>query len=93
VDLGHAEKIGALELYFFADGKHYLAPANYTLECRTYNGWRELGGQRRDPATPLANGRNRVTFKPAQCSALRVNLHGPDSPAKFRLIELKAFSD
>jgi len=90
---GRSEKVGALELYFFADAKDYLPPTGYMLECKTADNWHEFVSQQRDPAAPLANGRNRVTFPAAQCSALRVNLQGPAAPAKLRLIELKAFTE
>ncbi len=91
VHFGRDEKVSSAELYFFADGKGYLPPTNYTLECKSADSWHELSDQHRDPAAPLANGRNRVTFTPAQCSALRVSLQGPAAPANLRLIELKAF--
>ncbi len=93
VDFKRDEKVSAVELYFFANGRDYLPPINYTLECSNGGNWGEPGSQQRDPVTPLANGRNRITFRPAQCSALRVNLQSPAAPAKLRLIELKAFSE
>jgi hypothetical protein len=93
VDFGRNEKVGVVELYFFADGKDYLPPSSYTLECKTAGNWHEFASQQRDPAAPLANGRNRVTFAPVECSALRVNLLGPAAPAKLRLLELKAFAE
>jgi hypothetical protein len=93
VDLGRTMKVGAVELYLFADGKDYLPPSSFTLECKSADSWRQFANQQHDPAAPLANGRNRVTFSPAQCSALRVNLQSPAAPATLRLIELKAFAE
>ncbi len=93
VDFGRAEKVGAVELYFFADGKDYLAPSAFTLECRSADLWRDIDSQHRDPQEPLGNGRNRATFPPRQCSALRLKLQGPSAPARLRLIELKAYSE
>jgi hypothetical protein len=93
VDFERDEKVSAVELYFFADGKSYLPPTSYALECKNGDSWHELGSQQRDPASPLANGRNHVAFTPTKCSALRINLQGPAAPANLRLIELKAYSE
>jgi hypothetical protein len=90
IDFGRDEKVGEVELSFFAHGKEFLPPTHYELQCKSDAQWRVIRDQRRTPTDPLANGINHVFFPGVECSALRLVLQGPAAPAKLRLIELKA---
>jgi hypothetical protein len=90
IDFGHEEKVGDVELSFFAHGEEFLPPTHYELQCKADGQWHGIPDQRRMPTEPLANGINHVVFPRVECLALRVVLQGPAAPAKFRLIEVKA---
>jgi len=92
VDFRQSRTIGAVELYFFADGALYQAPAAYQLQVRTADGWRNIPRQRRTPQQPLANGENRIEFPAVSTRELRIVLTNPPAPARLRLIEVKAFA-
>jgi len=92
VDFRQSRAIGSVELYFFADGESYEAPAAYKLQYLTADGWQDIPRQSRTPKEPLANGENRIEFPPVSSQQLRVVLTNPPSPARFRLIEIKAFA-
>jgi hypothetical protein len=59
---------------------------------RTADGWKDIPRQRRTPEQPLANGENRIEFPAVSTQELRIVLTNPPTPARFRLIEVKAFS-
>lgn len=92
VDFRRTRSIGSVELYFFADGALYQAPAAYQLQVRTGDGWQDISRQRRTPEQPLANGENRIEFPSISTQELRIVLTNPPNPARFRLIEVKAFA-
>lgn len=92
IDLRKERAIGSIQLYFFSDGKEYAAPRDYQLQYRTRYGWQEIPGQVRSPAQPLANGENRIVFPAVSVREIRVVVTGPPVPAKFRLVEFKAFA-
>ena len=90
IDFGREEKVGDVELSFFAHGEEFLPPIHYELQCKADGQWRGIPNQRRTPIEPLANGINHIVFSHVGCSALRIVLQGPAAPAKLRLIEVKA---
>jgi hypothetical protein len=92
IDLRAPKTIGSIELYFFADGEHYAAPASFQLQYETDAGWKEIPAETRTPQTPVANGENRVTFSPVHTQKLRILFKNPPAPARLRLIEAKAFA-
>jgi hypothetical protein len=91
VDFRRTRSIGSVELYFFADGALYQAPVAYQLQMRTADGWQNIPRQRRTPEQPLANGENRIEFPSVSTQELRIVFTNPPAPARFRLIEAKAF--
>jgi len=92
VDFRRSRTIGSVELYFFADGETFRAPSDYQLQIRTADGWQNIPHQQRTPAQPLANGENRIEFKPVSTQELRIVFTNPPTPARLRLIEVKAFA-
>lgn len=92
VDFNSSRTIGSVELYFFADGKDYQAPAAYQLQYKTTEGWQSIPQQKRTPEKPLANGENRIEFPAVTTQEVRVVFTNPSAPASFRLIEIKAFA-
>jgi hypothetical protein len=92
VDFRQTRSLGSVELYFFADGALYQAPVAYQLQMRTADGWQNIPRQRRTPEKPLANGENRIEFPAVSTPELRIVFTNPPAPARFRLIEVKAFA-
>ncbi len=92
VDFGQGRSIGSVELYFFADGESYQSPVSYQLQYRTANGWLDIPKQSRTPKQPMANGENRIEFPAISMRELRIVFTNPPAPARFRLIEVKAFA-
>jgi hypothetical protein len=64
----------------------------YQLQYRTGDGWQDIPLQQRTPGKPLANGENRIEFPAVSMRELRIALTNPPAPARFRLIEIKAFA-
>jgi F5/8 type C domain/Amylo-alpha-1,6-glucosidase len=95
-----SERIGSVEVYFFADGAEYVPPKAFRLQYQSRedspngspNSWRDISSQRRMPRTPLANGENRITFAPLTARSLRLVFTNPPGSANFRLIEVKALA-
>jgi hypothetical protein len=92
IDLRTPRTIGCVELYFFADGDHFLPPTSFHLQSLTDDGWEEILDQTRAPSTPLANGKNRITFAPIRTEKLRMVFANPASAGRVRLIEVKVFA-
>ena len=92
VDFRKNRTVGSVELDFLADGERYQAPAAYQLQYRTGDGWQDIPLQQRTPGKPLANGENRIEFPAVSMRELRIALTNPPAPARFRLIEIKAFA-
>jgi F5/8 type C domain/Amylo-alpha-1,6-glucosidase len=92
VDFRETRVVGSVELYFFGDQNHYVAPSAYQLQSKTADGWQDIPKQQRDPLQPLANGENRIQFPAVSMQELRIVFTNPPSPASFRLIEVKAFA-
>jgi len=92
VDFRQSRPVGSVEVDFFADGAQFLAPAAYQLQWKAADGWREIPGQRRTPLQPLANGVNRIDFPAISMRELRIVFTPPPTPARMRLVELKAFA-
>lgn len=84
-------RVGAVELYFFSDGREWMVPRGFHLQFRTTAGWVEIPNSHRNSAEIVGNGLNRVTFPAVSAQDLRVVFDGPAAPAHFRLIELEAF--
>jgi hypothetical protein len=93
VQLPRPRTIGAVEIYFFADGAHFAAPASYRLQYRAGQQWKEIPSQTATPATPLANGRNLVVFPRIETDALRLLLPASPRGQSLRLVEFEAFAE
>ena len=92
IDLRTPQTISSVELYFFADNQHYIAPSNFHLQYETNNTWQDIPTQTHTPNHPLANGENKITFPPIPTQQLRLLLTNPTHPTTFRLIEIEAFA-
>ncbi len=91
VDLRHKQTIASIELFFFADGRDFLAPPSFRLQTLSPTGWQDIPGATRSPHTPLANGLNLITLPVMTSQQLRVLFEQPPAPARLRLIEIKVF--
>jgi len=80
-----------VELYCLGAEPLYKAPASYTIQFRSNDGWQDVSGQEHYPLQPMANGRNRVEFPSVDAPGVRIVLQHPPSPSQFRLIELEVF--
>lgn len=66
VDLGAPAPISDLRVTFYDDGGGVRVPATFDLRYRTPDGqWRDIPGQQRSPAQPVARQVNRVLVQPA----------------------------
>lgn len=86
VDLRHSQRVDSVKLYFFADGKKYLAPKHLRLQQLQSGEWKDIA-----EAAPLANGVTRVNFAPLIVQHLRIVFDPPHTPANLRLIECEVF--
>ena len=77
VDLGAANRIGDVKLYFYdnkaygSGGGTYRAPAAYTVQYFDGSNWLDVPGQARSPGTAAPNY-NDVTFTPVTTRLVRV---------------------
>jgi len=91
LDFGVPRQLSSVRLYFYADGTRFKAPRKYTLQSYAGDGsWRDVVGQQKSPAKPLANGENIVTFPPVATSKIRVLFTNPEQ-AGVALVEIKAY--
>ncbi len=88
VDLRLPTRVDAAEVYFYSDGGSFVAPDSYRLQVLLKGSWQDVPHQQLFPATPLANGENRVTFPALEAQQLRVQLM-PHANSRLRLIEFK----
>ncbi|MGW6498452.1 galactose-binding domain-containing protein [Nonomuraea angiospora] len=72
-DLGSAQKVDQVKLYFYNDRKAggYREPAFYTVQYQDGDTWKDVPGQARKPAHPRAN-LNVVRFPAVTTQKLRV---------------------
>lgn len=91
IDLRKPKVLSSLELYFFADHAAFAAPHAYRLQFLSPSGWVDIAGQHREPALPLANGENRVSFPSFTAQRIRIVIPHTENP-QTRLIEVKAFA-
>ena len=89
VDLRHAARIDAAEVYLFADGKRYQPPVSYRLQVLSAGVWKEVAGQHRGSTVPIANGVNEIKFPAVDAQQFRLVLTPQPKPARFRLVEFK----
>ena len=91
LDFGAPRQLSSVRLYFYADGISFKAPRKYTIQYCTEDGsWKDVAGQQKSPAKPLANGENIVTFPSAAISKIRVLFTNPKK-AGVALVEIKAY--
>ncbi|HUQ55035.1 MGH1-like glycoside hydrolase domain-containing protein [Lentzea sp.] len=66
VDLGAPAPVSDLRVTFYDDGGGVRVPTSYDLQYRGADGqWRDIPGQQRTPASPVARQVNRVLVQPA----------------------------
>ncbi|MEU6714969.1 Ig-like domain-containing protein [Nonomuraea sp. NPDC046802] len=73
VDLGTAQKVDQLKLYFFNDRKEggYREPAFYSVQYQDGDTWKDVRGQAKKPVYPRAN-LNEARFPAVTAGKLRV---------------------
>jgi hypothetical protein len=91
VQLPGTRNIGSVEVYFFGDGNHFLAPRSFRIQYRAGDDWVDVPNQTRIPGRVLANGENLITFKQIATDGLRLLLPGSPGGRSIRLIEFEAF--
>jgi hypothetical protein len=91
VHFEEARRVDAVELYFFSDGRKWVAPRGFHIQFRDKTGWTDVSHQHGHAGQPVGNGPNRVTFPAVSTQELRVAFDAPAAPANFRLVELEAF--
>ncbi|BCJ48624.1 hypothetical protein Asp14428_00990 [Actinoplanes sp. NBRC 14428] len=65
VDLGAATVVSDVRIVFYDDGGGVRTPQAYALQYQAADGtWRDVPGQRRDPAVPVGRAINRVLVDP-----------------------------
>jgi hypothetical protein len=65
VDLGAATVVSDVRLDFYDDGGGVRVPDSYALQYQDLDGsWRDVPGQQRTPATPVARAINRILIDP-----------------------------
>ncbi|WP_290060808.1 MGH1-like glycoside hydrolase domain-containing protein [Amycolatopsis solani] len=77
VDFGAPTPVGDLRWHGYDDGGGVKTAAAYRLEYWTGSAWREVAGQVREPANPVGNGVNRVTFPTLTTSKVRLVFTNP----------------
>jgi hypothetical protein len=90
LDFGHAVSVRSVKLYFYSDGRLFMAPDSYALESWTGGDWAAVPGAVMSPDKPLGNGDNRVSFPPVETSRLRVVLNHPKNAA-VGLVEIQVY--
>ena len=88
VDFGRKTPVRAAELAFFADGKHFAAPASYRIQTWQDEAWRDVPGAETPKA--IENGITHVRWPAIVTSKVRLVVrNAPGSAA--RLVEIKVF--
>ncbi|WP_225440345.1 MGH1-like glycoside hydrolase domain-containing protein [Amycolatopsis eburnea] len=77
VDFGAPTPVGDIRWQGYDDGGGVKPAAAYRLEYWTGSAWREVPGQVREPADPVGNGVNRVTFPTLTTSKVRLVFTNP----------------
>ena len=90
LNFGEEKQFSSAQLYFYADGKKFKAPAKYVLQYWTGQDWADFPGAHATPRKPLANGENTITFRPTTTSKLRILFTNPKSTV-IALVEVKVF--
>jgi hypothetical protein len=90
VTLPHKRLIRSVEACFLDDATFH-APTSFHLQYKRNGMWLDIPTQTRTPASPLANGRNQISFAPIETDGLRLLLPASPAGTQLRLIELEAF--
>lgn len=91
VQLPGIRNVGSVELYFFGDGRRFLAPRSFRLQYRSGDEWLDVPNQTRAAGRVLANGENFINFSQIVTEGLRLLLPGSPRGTSIRLIEFEAF--
>jgi hypothetical protein len=90
LDFGHKASIHSVKLYFYSDGRRFVAPDSYALEYWTGRDWADVPGLRTMPDTPLGNGQNTISFPPLETSRLRA-VFSNHRDAATALVEIQVY--
>ncbi|MGC3990463.1 MAG: discoidin domain-containing protein [Chthoniobacteraceae bacterium] len=91
VDFGSEQQLGKVTLAFYDDGKQFVTPKQYTVQSWDGSNWTDIPGVKCQPAKPLGNGANTITFAAIKTTRVRVVFKNA-LPAATALVELKAFA-
>ena len=92
LDFGAEKEFSSVQLYFYADDTQFKAPEKYDVQYWQEGSWKNVPGEKRSPARPLANGENVISFHPISTSKLRILFDNPKAAA-VALVEVKAFGN
>ncbi|WP_072479581.1 MGH1-like glycoside hydrolase domain-containing protein [Amycolatopsis australiensis] len=77
VDFGAPTQVGDIRWHGYDDGGGVRPAAAYRLQYWAGDGWQDVPGQVRTPASPVGNGVNRVTFPAVTTSKIRLLFTNP----------------
>jgi F5/8 type C domain len=73
VNFGQVRPVSDIRIYFYNDNRGVKSPASYELQYLEANGqWQDIPNQNRQPATPVGNDLNRITFPTISTQSLRI---------------------
>lgn len=73
VNFGQVRPVSDIKIYFYSDNGGVKPPASYELQYLDANGqWQDIPNQNRQPATPVGNDLNRITFPTISTQSLRI---------------------
>lgn len=91
VDFGVPTPVSDVRFYGYNDGGGVQPAAAYTLQYWTGSAWADVPDQVHDPATPVGNGLNRITFPPLTTTRIRLLFTNP-AGAFVGVTELQSWS-
>jgi F5/8 type C domain len=73
LNFGQVRPVSDIRIYFYNDNGGVKPPASYELQYLDANGqWQDIPNQNRQPATPVGNDLNRITFPTISTQNLRI---------------------
>lgn len=90
LDFGRSVSVRRVKLYFYSDGKLFVAPDSYALEYWTGGDWAAVPGPAKATETPLGNAENTVNFPPVKTTRLRA-VFNHQRDAAVALVEFQVY--
>ncbi|MGH9917596.1 MAG: MGH1-like glycoside hydrolase domain-containing protein, partial [Nitrososphaerales archaeon] len=92
LDLGKPTPLGSAQLFFFADGRQFVAPSQVKLQYWDGAAWKNLAILRETPRRPIANGPNALAWPAVTASKVRLIVAHTMGQSAVRLVEMKLFA-